>query len=248
MGPGSRRCALFAASVAVSLLHAPTHAARPLDTDDAAMLPAGACQLQAFARSVREPDAGAHSRDFGFAPSCNPFGWGELLAGVERGGVGQPDPASRGVLQFKGVPRAVSAESAGWGYVIAYGEDLARHTSRDAARAVKVSGIASIRPRPEWEIDANFGWLHEWTPSIANRRGHPAWGVAVQWSASPRLTLVAERTGTRDLGRSVQVGLTFAASRYATLDIATGRTRQPGSRGSLVTIGLTLVSDFAAAP
>lgn len=222
-------------------------AGRPLDTDDAAIIPRGTCQLESFARRVGRGDEVGPRRDVGIAPSCNPFGWGELLVGAERDAIGQPGPVTYGVVQVKAVPVPVSRTQAGWGFTAAIDEGFAQGQGRPAARVGVLNGIASVPVASAVQIDANLGWIHEWAPAANGRRDHLAWGLAGEWAISPAWTLVAERVGASRQGFRTQVGWLVAVSPRVTLDGALGRRRQPGDRAFYATLGITIASAVPAA-
>jgi hypothetical protein len=224
-----------------SLLPLPGFAGRPLDTDDAAIIPSGSCQIETFARRVGRGEDMAANRDYGFAPTCNPFGIGEIMIGGNRSGVGQPGSVSEGVVQYKDVPVAISRSHAGWGYVASVAEDFAKGQRGPIARTANLNGISSIAPFDGWQFDGNVGWLHRWLPAMHDR-DHLVAGIAAEWSLTQRLAIVAERLGTTGLGHTAQVGMTFVLSPRVTLDAAAGRRVHPDGRAPFMTIGLTWVS------
>jgi hypothetical protein len=225
-----------------SLLPLTSFAGRPLDTDDAAIIPPGSCQIETFARRVGRGEDLASNRDYGIAPTCNPFGIGEIMIGGNRSGGGQPGSVAEGVVQYKNVPVAISRSHAGWGYVASVAEDFAKGHRGPTARTANLNGISSIAPFDGWQFDGNVGWLHRWSPVMDHDRDHLVAGVAAEWSITQRLTIVGERLGTTGLGHTVQLGMTFVLSPRVTLDAAAGRRVQRDGRASFMTIGLTWVS------
>jgi hypothetical protein len=216
-------------------------AGRPLDTDDAAVIPPGSCQIETFARRVH-PDDGARAGEYGFAPTCNPFGIGELTLAGNRYGVGPAGSVSEGGFQYKNVPVALSRSQPGFGFNVGYATDFVRGERRPVGRVGVVTLVSSVAPFDGWQFDGNVGWLRRWPSTSSSDRDHLSVGVAAEWTLSPRLTLVAERIGTTRLGHSMQAGVAFVVSPRVTLDAAAGRRYAGDGRAGFATIGLTWVS------
>ena len=223
-------------------------AGRPLDTDDAAMLPTGACQVETFVRRFRTADgveAGDRTRDMGFAPSCNPFGWGEMLVGVGRSGIGGDASGTQAVLQFKRIPVQVTSDRPGFGYTVSLEQDYVRGLARPAARFSEINLVGSAPLFRSVQVDFNAGWIHAFPPTTRDRE-HLFAGLAAEWVVSPRISLVAERTTIVTVGRTAQIGATLAATPRLVFDVAVGRRDLPANRAVYVTVGLTLASRSAA--
>ncbi len=238
------RCAAL-----MPLLVDAAHAGRPLDTDDAAIVPEGTCQLEAFARrSAAQADA-RDTDDFGIAPSCNPFGWGELLIGGARSGVGDLGSGTQGLLQAKAVPVMVAPDHAGWGADLSIETDRTKGTS-PSMRYSNAIAITSVPVLPRLQVDANLGWVHRWSRGVdipSDRRDHLLFGVAGEWLVSKTFSLVTERFAVTGQGHKSQLGATLAISPRIALDAAVGRQRLPNASVRFVVVGLTLVSKGAAA-
>ena len=113
-----RRMAAFACTV----LALPAHAARPMVTDDARIVDAKACQVEAWIK--RNPD----STEYWALPACNFTGNLELTFGGGRVDDGI-DAFTDNVLQGKTVLRAL--EPGGWGAALSLG--TVRHPHRETA-------------------------------------------------------------------------------------------------------------------
>ena len=236
-----RRRLTIAALAAVGCTTA--EAGRPLDTDDAAVIPRGACQVETYASRVSGP-GGPRTTEAGFAPSCNPFGGGEFLLGVVRGGIGDAGASSIGGVQYKGLWRSVTADAPGVGYVAAYSDDLASHADQPSSRAAYLSVIASAPITTTLQLDVNVGWLHPFDRSTPGGRDHFVWRLAGEWAVTRRWTLVGEQTRTVGVDRSIRVGVTWAMTPKVTFDVSGGRRCQPGCDTTFVSAGLTWVGDL----
>ena len=217
-------------------------AGRPLDTDDAAVIPRHACQFETYASRVSGP-GGSRTTEAGIAPSCNPFGSGEFLLGVVRGGVGDAGASSIGGVQYKGLLRPVTVDAPGVGYVAAYSDDLASHAGQPSSRAAYLSAIASLPLTKVVQLDVNVGWLHPFDRSSPGGRNHVVWRVAGEWTVSPRWTLVGEQARTVGSDRSVRLGATWAATPAIAFDLSGGRRCQPRCDTTFVSAGLTWIAD-----
>ncbi len=229
--------------VAFAATASPTvaRAGRPLDTDDAAVVPRGSCQVESFARRVRAGGAAPALGDYGFAPSCDPFGWGEILLGGARAAVGDAASMKQGLIQLKAVPRSVSGSAPGWGIDLSAEEDFVKGRSRPAARLSSATAVASTPLVDKLQLDANLGRVHDWAPARQDR-DHVFWGTALEWAVTPAFSLVGERTGTASRNRTTQIGLTFAATRQLTFDAALGRRALQDGNATFATVGMTFVS------
>lgn len=236
-----RRHRLTIASLALAGSTA-AEAGRPLDTDDAAVIPRHACQVETYASRVAGP-AGVRTTEAGTAPSCNPFGSGEILLGVVRGGVGDAGASSIGGIQYKGLWRPVTADAPGAGFVAAYSDDLASHADQPSSRAAYVSAIASAPITTTVQLDVNVGWLHPFDRSAPGGRDRFVWRVAGEWTVSPRWTLVGEQARTVGVDRSLRIGAVYAMTQTVALDLSGGRRCQPRCDTTFVSAGLTWMGD-----
>ena len=226
-----------AAGLASLLVGATAHAGRPLDTDDAAVIDRGACQLEAFANRVAPRGPGPTTGDYGLAPSCNPFGWGELAIAAGRAGVGDAGTASVGALQLKTVPVAITAQRAGFGASAALAEGFVQDRRRPASRNATVAAIVSVPLATGVQVDANAGWQHDFAPALAHR-DHLLWGLAGEWTIASKTTLVAERFAVSAVTRVTRIGASYALTPWAAVDAAFAR--RDGAR--VATIGVTLLT------
>ena len=249
-GPRKRRWSDRRAAIGclVAVIAAsPAGAGRPLDTDDAAIIPRYACQVETFATRVVGPGA-TRTNDLGIAPSCNPFGSGEFLLGFVRGGVGDVGASSIGGLQYKGLLRPIADGLPGIGYVGAYSADLADRAGDSTNRSVYAGLVASAALTSALQVDANLGGLREIGTMDGRRSRFLVWRLAGEWALSPRWTVVGEHSKTVALDRTVRIGLVFAATRDLALDVSGGRRCQSACNATFYSLGLTWAGDVLQRP
>jgi hypothetical protein len=166
----------------------PVHANRPLTTDTADTIPNHRCQFEPFGSSVRSSGA----------PTLRGSVW-QLNCGVR-------DDTQLGVAYSRasaGGFRAESFSAAGktnlvelkdgqTGIAVAYGIGAARDdTQRWKHEATWLYGIATRSLREGLLVHANLGWAR----SQSARQDSTTWGLALEWTAAPKLTLSAETYG-----------------------------------------------------
>jgi len=115
------RQVIAAAALAAGALDA--HAARPMITDDARVVDAKACQVEAWTRRTRDAD------EYWALPACNFTGNLELTFGGGRTRADGTSAFTDNVLQGKTVVKPL--EAGGWGAAFTLG--TARHPHRETA-------------------------------------------------------------------------------------------------------------------
>jgi len=219
------------ASFAVGLLGMgidAAHAGRPLSTDDAAILPEGACQLETWLRPS------AHLHQFNFQPACNPWGGVEWGASFTRQHAADASPQSLVGLQAKTVFR--EAETGSWGAGATVG--VVRAAGGGSTGTLRAGTlIVSAAPTAALTLHANVGATQEGPRhAIAN------WAAAIEYELHPRWTLVAESYGARHGRASHQVGVrTWLDPDRLQLDATIGRETVGGTREPVLTLGLVWV-------
>lgn len=156
-------------------------AGQPLVTDDAALVTAKTCQVEAWVRPTRD------DRQFAIQPACNPTGDVELSVGLAR--VEPDDSASSSQIAFqaKVAPFEIAEGEWRFGAVFGMARDTGAPHGSSAYQAYYAKALASWYPRDDLEIDFNLGAANVWgtgTYTLA--------GVAIQFTPVERLQLLAE--------------------------------------------------------
>ena len=203
----------------------PAWAGRPLNTDDAAILPTGACQLQAWLRPSR------HLDEFVLQPACHPWGrveWDASLAMARA--AGGASSTSLG-LQAKTAFRTV--EPGSWGAGASLG--VSRQAGDGAAQTTRAGNlIFSLAPSQALVLHFNAG-----ARQTASRHAVAGWGAAVEVELAQGWTLVAESYGERHARPARQLGLrTWLRPQRVQLDATLGHEPLDGRGETFATIGL----------
>lgn len=221
----------FLGAAAFAALLPAAQAARPLTTDDAGIVEAGACQLETWVQHQRGQTA------YWAVPACNPTGNLELGVGASRVRADGTTSGGDAQLQAKTVLRPLSAED--WGLALAVG--VVRHPAGTPHRndlylnlplSVPLAGESLL-------MHLNAGWVRT-QGAGANRR---TWGLAGEWRAFERTTLLAESFGQSSGKPFVQAGLrhTLVPDRVQ-LDFTVGGPARGGSAERWVSFGLRLMT------
>lgn len=218
-------------AVAFAALLPAAQAARPLTTDDAGIVEAGACQLETWVQHQRGQSA------YWAVPACNPTGNLELGVGTSRVRADGASADSDAQLQAKTVLRPLSAED--WGFALAVG--VVRHPAGTPHRndlylnlplSVPLAGESLL-------MHLNAGWVH--TQGAGENRA--TWGVAGEWAAFERITLLTETFGQSGAKPMVQFGLRYTlVPDRVQLDFAIGGPGCGGSTERWVSFGLRLMT------
>lgn len=160
----------FVARVAALALGAvltlPAHAGRPLATDDAAIVEAGACQFEAWREYARD----AHATWLN--PGCNPFGSTEFSLGRAR--IHTDDTARLDLWQWQVKQMLRAYDDTRPGFALALGGQRMRGGD---ARELFLNGIATVPLAGEAQlIHLNLGGLRLHADGQHSHRA--TWGVA----------------------------------------------------------------------
>lgn len=221
--PGlSRVIAVLACGVALDAM-----AGRPLTTEDASTLEAGACQVEAWV------DRSRVSTDSWLIPACN-LGGVELQAGGARSRSDGISGTSHLIAQAKVAFRSVDDQPWGVGLVLG----AVRHPQRESKRGwgdPYATVPVSFRLGEESLVHVNAGWSR----NRSEKRDVTTWGVAFERSLSDRWTAVAEAFGENASRPFLRVGGRYALiPQRVDIDL-TLVTRPGGSRDErLVSFGL----------
>jgi hypothetical protein len=216
--------------VATALLLAPlaAHAARPLVTEDAAILAHGYCQLETW---MQHNDG---STDYWAAPHCHAGENWELIAAF--GHLGAPAGGGQRVLKAKTALRPLARNDWGVGLVLADQFGAGDGIDGDLALTVPLS-VSLLDNRVL--VHANAGWLR--------RRSGPfgvTWALAGEWNVTARAGLTLEAYGAGHAHSYLQAGARYdLVPRRVTLDAAIGNRFGLHRAERYIAIGLTITAD-----
>lgn len=212
-------------------LSAEVRAARPLNTDDARIVDANACQVESWVRRNRD------STEYWALPGCNFTGNLELTAGGARSGDATGTHSTRMVLQGKTILKPL--EKNGWG--LGFGAGTVRRMEgsaggRDWYAYVPASfSFADDR----WVVHTNVGWLRE----QETRRDLATWGLGVERELAPATWLIAETFGQSHDKAQFQLGLRqWIVPGHVQVDATYGNRFGGGGGERWFSIGLRLLS------
>lgn len=234
MNPASKTCSPVSTLLALALglfLCASVQAARPLNTDDARIVDAKACQVESWVRRNQS------STEYWALPGCNFTGNLELTAGGARTNDATDTPLSRTVLQGKTIFKPL--EKNGWGLGLAAGTVRRVQgvtTNRDLYAYVPTSlSFADDR----LIVHTNVGWLRD----QANRRDLATWGVGLERELTPTTWLIAETFGQSSEKPQFQMGLRqWIVPGHVQIDATYGNRAGGGATERWFSIGLRLLS------
>lgn len=176
-------------------------AGRPLTTEDAAVLEAGACQLEAWI------DRSRVATQVNAVPACN-FGLGvEWQLGAQR-----TREAGRSAMTealFQGKLAFVSVDEHPWGVGLVAGalRRAQRETANGWGDPYAIVPLSFKLGENENLLHLNLGWSRD----RAERRNLTLWGLAVEVPVGERLALVAESYGENAREPWFRAGGRFAA-------------------------------------
>jgi hypothetical protein len=222
----------FAATLAAALTtFATAHAGRPLATDDAAVLDAGHCQLEAWAAHERG------ARGLWLNPGCGLFGPTEIALGGARIKADGEDRFTLLTWQAKHLLRAHGDTRAG--FALALGGERARRVDEGS---VFLNGIATVPLGNEDRLlHLNLGALRERAEGNSRRRG--LWGLALDSEVAADTRASIEGLGLSGERARWQAGLAH--------EVVPGRLQIDASVGSALgrwretrafTLGLVVVT------
>ena len=190
----SRRLGLAVLLLASSF----AHAGQPLFTDDAAVVAAKTCQLEAWILSNHD------GRDYVAQPACNFTGNLELSVGAGRARPNEGDSSSLLQLQAKAVLFALDDRVWSFGAVGGAARDTGAPHGNSAFQLFYAKALASWYPREDVEIDLNAG--------VANSYGQGTFalaGAAIQYTIVTNVQLLAEAFRAEPGPTRYQVGARF---------------------------------------
>ena len=216
-----RRAALLLGAAAAGAQAGP-----PLNTDDAGVLPAGACQLELRVRG------GAHPQQQYAQPSCNPGGSVEWALNLTH--AVPADAPEQTLLGLQGKTPLVSGEGFGAAFSAAVVQELRRGVPTTTGFATL---IGSISPTSSTAAHLNLG-----LSQVRGRHAVANWGAALELAVGDAWTLLGERYGERHGRPATQIGArTWLRPNVLQLDATLGREHVSGSGVRYATLGLVWV-------
>ncbi|MGV7206764.1 hypothetical protein ACLB1G_02790 [Oxalobacteraceae bacterium A2-2] len=212
---------------AACLLGAPgAHAGRPMTIEDAAITPAGLCQVEAYGQHDRE-----HNETW-ITPACTLAGWLELAVGMAH----QDGRQRYTRLQGKTVFREVQPDGWGIGLVLADqyrpGEGMHGEWSANVPLTFSLRGDALL-------LHLNAGWLR----GAQARRHDATWGLGAEFKLTEKAAVTAETYGQQRAGSRYQFGASYAlAPDRWQVDATWGNRMARGASEHVVTLGLVYQS------
>lgn len=230
----SRRASLAPRALFVGFFAAlamPVEAGRPLATDDAAIVEAGACQLEAWVE--RSTDA----RGTWLNPGCNPFGRTEFAFGGTRTRPEGESAFSTRQWQVKQLLRGFDAEKTG--FAVAVGGSRVLHGEQ---RQHFLNGIATVPLAGEARVlHLNLGALR--TRAEAGDRTRASWGIAFDAGLAHATRASIETFGISGERPSWQLGLRHELiPGHVQIDASIGSALGRLSEARIATFGLVFVS------
>lgn len=206
-------------------------AARPLNTDDARIVDANACQVETWVRRNQK------STEYWALPGCNFTGNLELTLGGARVNEASVTSLSRTVFQGKTVLSPL--EKNGWGLGLAAGliqRSEGGVINRDLYAYVPTSlSFADDR----WVVHTNFGWLRD----RGTKRDVATWGLAVERELTSSTWLITETFGQSGDKPQFQLGVRqWIVPGHVQLDATYGNRAGGGAAERWFSIGLRLLS------
>lgn len=215
---------------ALGVANTPSHAARPMETDDARIVDAKACQVESWVRSNRG------STEYWALPACNFTGNLELTLGGGRTHAHGHSQTTDQVLQGKTVLRPLQTN--GWGLGLAAG--TVGHPQAAAGRDWYAYAPVSFSLRDDAAlVHANIGWLRDGSA----RRERLTWGLGTEVQLAANTWLIAETFGQNQGRPWHQLGLRhWLVADRVQLDATYGSRNGTGTRERWFSIGLRLLT------
>lgn len=209
----------------------PAHAGRPLTTDDAAIVDAGACQLETWIERSRDLNSSWLN------PGCNPFGRTELSLGTARLRPEDDTAFTTRQWQVKHLFRAYDAEQTG--FALAVGG--LRHRQGDERHAF-LNGIATVPLAGEARVlHVNLGGirLHD----QAKQSNRATWGIALDNEVGSATRIAVETFGTSGERPNWQLGIRHElVSGRVQIDASVGSAYGRWKDSRVATLGLVFVT------
>jgi len=183
------------------LLARPVSAGRPLNTEDASILEARACQLEMWI------DRSSQASDLWVVPACN-FGANiEWQFGGARTFESDSGTLTQALVQAKTVFRSVDDHPWGVGLVVGMNRSPRRETHSGWGDPYVIAPLSWKLGASENLLHVNAGWLRD----RAERRNLTLWGVAFESPATDAITLLGEAYGENSRKPSFRLGARFSA-------------------------------------
>jgi len=190
--------------------------------DDAAIAPAGRCQVESWARA-RAPGA-----ELAVVPACN-FAGTELSLGY--GFYNRPASGTLWTPAIKRLWRDVDAHR--WGLGVSAGATWDSAASRWTDGSVNLPLSVALGAERGLRLHANLGWIR-----YAGGRDGATGGVGLELALGPWWSLLAETHDDRRGPVAAQLGLRRAFNDAASLDLAVGQ--QGSRRDAWLSLGFNL--------
>lgn len=203
-------------------------AGRPMVTDDARIVDAGACQLETWSQHS------AGSTQWWALPACNPGGSLELTMG---GAVSDAEGHRSTDVIVQGKMLLKPLQTDGWGLGMAAG--AVRHAQGSGFDGF-INLPASISLRDDAVVvHANLGWLHEGE----SRRNRLTWGLGTEAQLAECTWLIAETFGQNQGNPFHQIGLRhWLVPDRVQFDATYGNRNGGGTGERWFSLGLRLLS------
>ena len=216
--------------VVLTAVATPSHAARPMMTDDARIVDAKACQVESWVTGNHDGNA------YSVFPACNFTGNLELTMGGTHTVAHGHSQITDQVLQGKTILRPLQPND--WGLGLAVG--TVGHPQADARRDWYAYVPVSISLRDDAAVmHANIGWLRDGSA----RRDRLTWGLGTEAQLGARTWLIAEIFG-QNQGRPMHhFGLRYwlVADRVQ-LDVTYGNQNGMPAQARWWSVGLRLLT------
>jgi len=232
--PHHHAVTLLAALVGVSMIPTAVRAARPMATDDAGVLDAQTCELEAF--SARWGAPGRPSLQVTGLQSSYGVGWDSQLA-LAWASVGPTGQASH-TLALTGKTRLNDATETETAFALAWG--LGAHQSHEHSLRHELSYLTAVMTQP-LTPDLNLHTNVSWARFRPTQQNSLAWSVGLEHRWQERLDLTADSfANSQDHALWLQLGLRFAAvPDRLYLDSSWGR-QTGGSASNTFNVGMRL--------
>lgn len=217
-----------------ALLPATGFGARPFVTDDARLVEAGGCQIEAFVKRQREP----RERELWFLPACNPRGPLELTLGGIRVDGDSPGDSRTLVMQGKALLKRLEAN--GSGFALTLGAARRRPLQGAAGTSLYLNGIASVSFLDDRVVvHANLGAVRDREINLSRA----TWGLGAEVRlVGPRLYGIVEQYGQSLEKPVLHTGLRFwIVPERLQLDASIGHSRASPPERRFQTIGLRIL-------
>ncbi len=218
-------------ALALCTLAPAAYAARPMNTDDARITDAKACQLESWAKTNRD------STEYWALPACNFMGNLELTVG---GASTHDDTGTHATdIVFQGKTLLKPLEPNSWGVGLAAG--TVHHPQADVGGNdwyAYVPASFSFK-NDRFVLHANLGWLRE----QETKHHRLTWGVGSETQLAERTWLIAETFGQNQDKPFYQMGLRhWIAPNRVQIDTTCGNRIGSNVDEPWFSIGLRLLS------